>query len=74
MKRPTLEEVSQYCAERGNTVDPQAWMDYYESVGFKIGKKPMVSWQAAVRTWERRYKTDGKQRLIDRITDRSWAD
>lgn len=52
--RPTLEQVETYCQERGNSVDPQAWMDHYTSNGFKIGGRgAMKDWKAAVRTWER---------------------
>ena len=50
---PTLEEVTAYCKERGNKVDPQRFVDFYESKGWMIGKNKMKSWQAAVRTWER---------------------
>ena len=49
---PTLEEVKAYCLERKNSVDPQAWMDHYESNGWRVGKATMKSWKAAVRTWE----------------------
>lgn len=51
---PTIEEVTAYCQERGNGIDPSAFLDYYEARGWKIGNQPMKSWQAAVRTWERR--------------------
>ncbi len=51
--RPTIEQVRSYCRERGNTVDPQRWMDHYESNGWKVGKNPMKDWKAAVRTWEK---------------------
>ena len=53
--QPTSEEVAAYCLERGKGVDPEAWMDHYESNGWKIGRNhtPMKNWQAAVRTWER---------------------
>ena len=51
---PSLEEVKGYCQERGNSVDPQAFIDFYTSKGWKIGKETMKDWQAAVRTWERR--------------------
>jgi len=51
---PSLEEVKAYCAERNNGVDPQAFIDFYTSKGWKIGKETMKDWQAAVRTWERR--------------------
>lgn len=50
---PTLEEVCFYCKDRKNNVSPEKWMAYYESNGWKIGKNPMKSWQAAVRTWEK---------------------
>lgn len=60
--KPSLEEVKQYCAERGNNVDAEKWYDYYESNGWKVGKNPMKDWKAAVRTWEKRedYKPKGK--------------
>ena len=51
---PSLEEVKAYCQERKNGVDPQAFIDFYTSKGWKIGKETMKDWQAAVRTWERR--------------------
>lgn len=50
---PSLEEVTDYCFERGNIVDPQRWYDYYASNGWKVGKNQMKDWKAAVRTWER---------------------
>ena len=55
MKKPTIQEVAEYCLERKNDVDPENFWDYYEMVGWVVGKarKPMKSWQAAVRTWER---------------------
>lgn len=52
--RPTVVEVSAYCVERANSVDPQAFFDFYESKGWKVGNQTMKDWQAAVRTWERR--------------------
>ena len=52
-KKPTFEEVAAYCEERNNNVDPQRWLDYYTSNGWKVGKNSMKDWKAAVRTWER---------------------
>lgn len=54
---PTLEEVRDYCIERRNNVDPQRFMDYYTSNGWRVGKNPMRDWRAAVRNWERGDKT-----------------
>lgn len=50
---PTREEVTAYCKERGNKVDPERFIDYYTSNGWKVGKNAMKDWKAAVRTWER---------------------
>ena len=50
---PTLEQVIDYCNERQNGVDPERFIDYYTSNGWKVGKNPMKDWKAAVRTWER---------------------
>ena len=52
--RPSFEEVEAYCNERKNTVNAQRFIDYYDSVGWKVGRtgKPMKDWKAAVRRWE----------------------
>ncbi len=52
--RPSVEEVRAYCAERGNAVNAEAFVDFYESKGWKVGNSPMKDWRAAVRTWEKR--------------------
>lgn len=52
--KPTLSEVTAYCTERKNGIDPQQFLDYYESKGWMIGKNKMKNWKAAIRTWENR--------------------
>lgn len=52
--KPSVQEVSDYCRERNNNVDARAFVDFYESKGWLIGKEKMKDWKAAVRTWERR--------------------
>lgn len=56
---PTVEEVGAYCTERGNSVDPEAFVDFYASKGWMIGKNKMKDWKAAVRTWEQGDKRKG---------------
>lgn len=51
--RPSLEDLIAYCSERKNHVDPQRWLDHYESNGWRVGRNPMKDWKAAVRTWEK---------------------
>lgn len=51
---PTLEQVQDYCKERGNNVDAERFIDFYESKGWMVGKNKMKDWKACVRTWEKR--------------------
>lgn len=51
--KPTLQEVSDYCLERNNAIDPNQWYDFYTANGWKVGKNPMKDWKASVRTWEK---------------------
>lgn len=55
MKRPTLEEVKACIAERGYHVDAEAFINFYDSNGWKVGRNPMKSWRAALVTWEKRH-------------------
>lgn len=60
-RKPTLEEVSAYCKERKNNVNPQRFIDFYTSKGWKVGKEPMKDWKACVRTWEQDEKGKPKK-------------
>ena len=51
-KKPTIEEITEYCQERKNTINPDEFYNYYESVGWKVGNKPIKEWKACIRTWE----------------------
>ena len=51
---PSVDEVREYCFERGNGVDAETFVDFYASKGWKVGNAPMKDWKAAVRTWEKR--------------------
>lgn len=52
---PSVEEITVYCKERGNDIDPQYFFDHYEARGWipKGYTKQMKDWKAAVRTWEK---------------------
>lgn len=52
--KPTVNEVAEYCRQRGNSVDANKFVDYYEAKGWVVGRTPMKDWKAAVRNWERR--------------------
>lgn len=59
---PTVEDVAAYCLERQNGIDPEEFILFYASKGWKVGSSPMRDWKAAVRTWEKkRAKTEGPE-------------
>lgn len=55
-RKPTLEEVEEYCKERNNNVDAETFVNFYESKGWLVGKTKMKDWRACVRTWEKKSK------------------
>lgn len=57
---PSVDDVSAYITEKGYDIDPEAFVDFYASKGWKVGNQTMKDWQAAVRTWVRRDKDDKK--------------
>ena len=58
---PSVSDVREYCLERGNSVDPERFLDHYTSNGWMIGKNKMKDWKAAVRTWEKSDKQQGRK-------------
>ena len=48
---PTLEMVQAYCREKGYHIDPEAFMAYYDAVGWSVDKKMMKSWKPRGRRW-----------------------
>lgn len=62
---PTVEEVSEYCRERGNNVDAQCFVDFYSSKGWYVGKSKMRDWKASVRTWERKERSNSQGRTTE---------
>ncbi len=74
--KPTLQEVDDYCDERSNGIDPQAFLDHYEANGWVQGRgKPIKSWKACVRTWENQRREETKppeSRLPTAEEDANW--
>ena len=50
---PTVEEVCEYCESRHNTINPQLFVDYYQSKQWMVSNGcQMTDWRAAIRAWE----------------------
>lgn len=58
---PTPQEVSEYCIEKGYSVDADKFVDFYTAKNWMIGKNKMKDWKAAVRNWNRRDKDENKK-------------
>lgn len=55
-KKPTLEEIQEYIKEKSLNIDAEDFYNYYESVGWVVGKGKlqMKSWKASVSRWAKR--------------------
>lgn len=52
---PTLDEVKAYFAERGTSINPEAFWAHYEANGWVQSRgKPIKNWKACLTTWEHR--------------------
>ncbi len=55
LQTPTAEEVHDYAQSIDFELDGGAFIDYYQSQGWKKANgRPLVDWKCAVRTWKRR--------------------
>lgn len=68
---PTLSEVKAYCQERNNGINPEQFIDFYESKGWFVGKNKMKDWKAAVRNWEQRRKEERGEKN-DTVQNTEW--
>ena len=65
--KPTIEEITEYCKERNNGINANAFYDFYESKNWYVGKNKMKDWKACVRTWEQRQpKKETKPEWFDK--------
>lgn len=69
--KPTLEEVEAYVKEKGYSINPQAFIDHYNSVGWVYGKSrhSIKDWKAAVRTWKAK-DDESKAKARGQLPDR----
>lgn len=62
---PSLQEIRDYCRERGSSVDPEHFYDYYSSIHWRTGGNvPILDWKSRLRDWERKdrnQQADGQQ-------------
>ena len=70
---PSVDEVREYCIERGyTTIDPERFVSYYAARQWKAGQTAITDWRAAADSWHRndvdkREKSGGRESGIDRL-------
>jgi hypothetical protein len=64
---PTLDEVTAYCTERKNCINPETFMNFYEANGWVQGnsRKKIKCWKACVRLWEQKEKEKQAVQSLD---------
>ena len=75
---PSVTEVADYVAEKGYHIDPEAFVDFYQAKGWKVGNQSMKDWKAAVRTWAKRETKTPKLKnapsMSHGYTEDEWAE
>jgi predicted phage replisome organizer len=73
---PSLQDISIYCQQRKNQINPQLFIDHYTANGWLVGKNKMKDWKAAVRTWEQRdnFKVPSKKETIPQAQTSPYVD
>lgn len=56
---PTVEEVAEYCRSRGNDIDAEEFVNYYNGCSWYRGKTKITNWKNVVVTWEKRREKEG---------------
>jgi len=62
---PTYDDVLEYCKSRDNSVDPEKFIDFYESKGWLVGKVKMKDWKASIRTWEKSSNQNNSRKVVE---------
>lgn len=63
---PTLEEVTAYCLERKNNINPQYFVDYQQAREWVLSNgKKMKDWKATIRYWEQNNFSRPQSKVVD---------
>jgi len=51
--KPSLQDLKDYCKEKGYNIDCEYFLDHYNANGWLVGKNKMKDWKATLRNWHR---------------------
>ena len=67
---PTLEEITAYCRERNNNVDPKQFFDYFQTGNWIDSEgKPVRNWKQKLITWEKKGRKPQPQKAKTNIIE-----
>lgn len=62
---PSVDDVRKYCMDNDKLyVNPEAFVDFYESKNWYVGKNKMTNWHKAASGWNARAKDRGEKQQI----------
>ena len=71
---PSVNEVRAFCREMGYGIDAERFVNYYTSVGWKLGATPIADWKAVVKNWNRKELKNGNVGTgVITETERTWS-
>lgn len=69
---PSLEDIILFCEQEGLTaVDHSRFWNYYNSIGWMMGGKPMRDWRSAVRMWN---QEDAKKQVSEKSSEVNYGE
>ncbi len=71
---PTVDQVRKYVETREVKIDPQVFVDHYETNGWFRGKTKIKDWKACVRTWEKNRTPNPQAGNISQFPERKKED
>lgn len=71
---PTVDQVRKYVETREVKIDPQVFVDHYETNGWFRGKTKIKDWKACVRTWEKNRTPNPRAGNISQFPERKKED
>ncbi len=60
--RPSLDDVQRYISENKLSVDAGRFWRYYEALGWRLGRSPILRWQPLVHRWDKKESPMSKKK------------
>ncbi len=68
---PDVDEVKSYISEKGYEVDAEAFVAFYTSKDWYVGRNKMKNWRAALVTWHKRPRSPDSCRSIQNYNNQN---